>query len=112
MELSFWILLLIWCAAMGAGFGARRGAVLAHLGLALWVFCRLLLWVHGNPGEFCLNGVVLLIQPVLCLFTAALVGLIAHRVRQSTPPSHPFYAAFASCLANALVVAAVPFLAV
>lgn len=110
MELNFWIPLLVWCAAMGAGFGARRGAVLAHLGLALWVFCRLFLWVQSNPGEFWLNGVVLFIQPVLCLGTAALVGLIAHKLKQSNPVSHPFYAAFTSCLANAVVVTAVPFL--
>ena len=109
-DLNLWLTLLAWAAFMGYCLGAARGALFAHLGLAAALFLRLLEWVQGNPGPFCLNGVVLLIQPVLCLGTACLACYLAERINTISRRPEPFYHAFASCAANALVVLAVPLL--
>lgn len=108
MVTSFWIPLIAWCALMGVALGPRRGAVAAHLGLGAVLFFKVLLWVDANPGALGENTVVLLIQPLLCLATALLVGLIAHKIKELSQRPEPFYAAFASCVANTIVV--LPFL--
>lgn len=110
MELNDWLPLLAWCAFMGYCLGASRGALFAHLGLAAALFFRLLAWVQVNPGPFWMNGVVLLIQPVLCLGTACLACYLAERINTISRRPEPFYHAFASCVANAVVVLAVPLL--
>lgn len=106
--MSFWIPLLAWCAFMGAALGPRRGAVAAHLGLGAALFVKLLPWVQAHPGMFGINAVVLVIQPLMCLATAALVGFIAHKIKEYSRRPEPFYSAFASCVSNSVVVLAMP----
>lgn len=95
---------------MGAALGPRRGAVAAHLGLGAALFVKLLAWVHAHPGMFGVNAVVLIIQPLMCLATAVLVGLIAHKIKVYSQRPEPFYSAFAACVSNSIVVLAMPFL--